>query len=64
LPVQVVTFDIPPGGEHRFDYAIAASYLRIGLTIYVHCRTKDDYQVAEKIFKTVKLKPYKSAGPK
>ena len=64
LPVQVVTFDMPPGGGHRFDYAIAASYLRIGLTMYVHCRTKDDYLVATKIFKTVKLKPYQSATRK
>jgi len=54
--VQIVSFDIPPGPGHRFDYAIAASYRSIGLTVYIHCRTKADYAVATKIFKTVRFK--------
>ena len=54
--VQMVTFDIPPGPGHRFDNAIAASYRGIGLTLYVHCRTKDDYATATEIFKTVRFK--------
>lgn len=54
--VQIVSFDIPPGPGHRFDYAIAASYRGIGLTVYIHCRTKDDYAIAMKIFHTVRFK--------
>ena len=52
--VQLVTFDIPPGPGHRFDYAAAASYRGVGMTVYIHCKTKDDYQIATKIFNTVK----------
>ncbi len=56
IGVQTVTFDIPPGPGHRFDYAAAASYRGIGLTVYIHCKTKEDYQMATKIFKTVRSK--------
>ena len=54
--VQIVSFDIPPGPGHRFNYAIAASYRGLGLTMYIHCKSKDDYKTATKIFKTVKSK--------
>lgn len=54
--VQVVSFDIPPGPGHRFDYATAASYRGIGLTVYVHCRSRDDYDLAGKIFRSVRFK--------
>jgi hypothetical protein len=56
--VQIVTFDMPPGGEHRFDHAIAASYPGIGLSIYAHCRTTSDYETATKIFKTIQLRRF------
>jgi hypothetical protein len=52
--VQLVTFDIPPGPGHRFDYAAAASYRGTGMTVYIHCKTREDYQTATKIFKSVK----------
>lgn len=52
--VQSVTFDIPPGPGHRFDYAAAASYRGVGMTVYIHCKTREDYQTATKIFKSVK----------
>jgi hypothetical protein len=56
IGVQMVTFDIPPGPGHRFDYAAAASYRGIGLTVYIHCKSRADYQMATKIFKTVRSK--------
>jgi len=56
--VQVVTFDLPPGGGHRFDYAIAASFRGLGLTIYAHCRTREEYDTARKIFRSVRHKPF------
>lgn len=61
--VQIVTFEIPPGGGHRFDHGIAASFRGVGLTIYAHCRTKDDYALATQIFETVRLKPFHSRKP-
>jgi hypothetical protein len=54
--VQLVTFDIPPGPGHRFNYAAAASYRGAGLTVYIHCKTQSQYQVATQIFKTVRSK--------
>ncbi len=60
--VQVVAFDLPPGGGHRFDYGIAASYRGMGLTIYAHCRTREEYDTARKIFRSVRHKP--SPNPK
>lgn len=62
-PVQIVSFDIPPGPGHRFDYATAASFRALGLTMYVHCKTRDDYSIAMQIFKTVKPKPFRSRAP-
>jgi hypothetical protein len=56
IGVQTVTFDIPPGPGHRFDYAAAASYRGVGLTVYIHCKTRDDYQTATKIFKSLRSK--------
>lgn len=56
VPAQVVSFDIPPGPSHRFNYGLAASYRGIGLTVYAHCRTRDDYPTALAIFKSVRLK--------
>jgi hypothetical protein len=56
IGVQTVTFDIPPGPGHRFNYAAAASYRGAGLTVYIHCKSQTDYQTARKIFKTLKSK--------
>ncbi len=56
IGVQTVTFDMPAGPGHRFDYAAAASYRGIGLTVYIHCKTRADYQTATKIFKSLRSK--------
>ena len=56
MGVQLVTFDIPPGPGHRFNYAAAASYRGAGLTVYIHCKSPADYATATKIFKTVRSK--------
>jgi hypothetical protein len=56
IGVQLVTFDIPPGPGHRFNYAAAASYRGIGLTVYIHCKSQADYQTTTKIFKSVRSK--------
>ena len=56
IGVQMVTFDIPPGPGHRFDYAAAASYRGVGLTVYIHCKSQADYQTAKEIFKTLRSK--------
>jgi hypothetical protein len=61
--VQIVYFDLPPGGGHRFDYGMAASYRGLGLSIYAHCRTRQDCLTALKIFKTVRLKASRATRP-
>jgi hypothetical protein len=58
IGVQLVTFDIPPGPGHRFDYAAAASYRGIGLTVYIHCKSQADYKTATKIFKSLRSKVF------
>jgi hypothetical protein len=50
-----------PGREHPFDFAIGVHFPNVNgknvrLTVYARCKTKDDYETARTIFRTIRFK--------
>jgi hypothetical protein len=54
--VQIVTFNADEHSGFRFNHIILASFLGLGLTMEVQCRTESNYGDAKKIFRSVKFK--------